>query len=68
MKRILKSVCFGNWRGYEGTKEEISMMFDKCLLECNWKEISDLNYCKERMDKMKVNENGLYSVEYWSKW
>lgn len=68
MKRVLHSVCHGNWKGYEGTKEEISAMIDKCLNECSESETTDLEYKRSQIDEMKPNENGLYEVVYWSKW
>ncbi|GEM_PF-2875872 len=68
MERVLHSVCHGNWKGYEGTKEEIPAMFDKCLEECGKGEVSALEYSRESMDEMKPNANGLYEVTYWSRW
>lgn len=68
MKRVLHSVCHGNWKGYEGTKEEIPAMIDKCLNECSKSETTDLEYIRSEIDEMKPNENGLYEVVYWSKW
>jgi hypothetical protein len=68
MREVLHSVCGGNWRGYEGIKEEIPAMFEKCLTECGKNEVVDLNYNRKHMDEIQPNENGLYEVTYWSKW
>lgn len=70
MKSVLNSVCFGNWKGYEGTKEEIPEMFKKCKEECknNKSSLESILYNEKHIEKMKSEENGLYKVEYWSKW
>lgn len=68
MVEVLRSVQFGNWKGYEGSKEEIPQMFKKCKEECSKKALNDLLYNESYINKMQPNENGLYTVDYWSQW
>lgn len=70
MRKHLKSLCGGNYRGYKGNKEEIEDMFAKCYedakeMNCD---TSDLDYTYKHKDRLKPNEDGEYVIEYWSKW
>jgi hypothetical protein len=74
MKEHLSSVCFGNWRGYRGTKEEIPAMMEQCKKDCEREmgkhssSYSDLLYAEKKIDNIKPDKDGLYTIEYWSKW
>lgn len=72
-KKVLESLCGGNFRGYRGTKEQIEEMFELCLKDAkegyaSESSINGLKYDYERRDQLKPNDEGEYVIKYWSKW
>lgn len=70
MRVHLVSLCGGNWRGYKGSKEEIEEMFKKCYEDAEYMhaDTDSLDYAYERREQLEPDENGEYTIEYWSKW